>query len=344
MSRRRFVRLATLGGYAALSSFLGRSIPGRQKRGNTSYRTAAAEGNMTSVAFVKTEKRDEGVARAVELLEMDSFAGKSVFLKPNFNSADVPPGSTHNATLRALVNKLWEMGVSRITVGDRSGMGNTRRVMETKGIFEMGKELGFEVVVLEELDRDGWVKIEAPDTHWSQGFYLPRMCLEADAIVQTCCLKTHRFGGHFTISLKNSVGLGARTVPGDSHDYMRELHTSPYQRLMIGEINAFYQPALIVMDGVEAFTDGGPDRGTRVKSNLVAAGYDRVAVDAVGVAALRYFGTTPEVSQGTIFQQEQIARAVELGVGIASPESITIIPADESSKAYADQIAAILMA
>ncbi len=297
---------------------------------------------MTSVAFVKTDKRDEGVVRALELLDIGTFANKSVFVKANFNSSDPPPGSTHMVALRALINKLWGMGASKIIVGDRSGMGDTRLVMESKGLFAMGQELGFEPVVLDNLTEGEWEKIEAPDSHWSQGFYLPKVLLEAGAIVDTCCLKTHRFGGHFTMSLKNSVGLVARTVPGDHHDYMRELHTSSYQRSMIAEINAFYRPALVMLDGVEAFTDGGPDRGTKVKSHLVLAGTDRLAIDAVGVAVLRYFGTTPEVSRGAIFEQEQIKRGVELGVGVDAADKIKLVPADEPSKAYADQIAAIL--
>ncbi len=299
---------------------------------------------MASVAFVKTEKRDDGVIRALELLEVASLSQKTVFLKANFNSSDPPPGSTHNQVFRALINKVWDLGAAKITVGDRSGMGDTRRVMEKKGILDMSRELGFDVVVLDDLPRSGWQKIDAPDTHWSRGFYLPKVCVEADAVVQTCCLKTHRFGGHFTMSLKNSVGLVARSVEGDSHDYMRELHTSPYQRLMIAEINAFYKPSLVVMDGVEAFVDGGPDRGTKKSPNVLVAGYDRVAIDAVGVAILRYFGTTPEVSRGAIFEQDQIARAAELGVGVDSPEKIEILPADQSSKAYADQISSILLA
>lgn len=299
---------------------------------------------MSSVAFVKTEKRDDGVIQALELLEVAALSQKTVFLKANFNSADPPPGSTHNQVFRALINKVWDLGAAKITVGDRSGMGDTRRVMEKKGILDMSRELGFEVVVLDDLPRSGWQKIDAPGTHWSRGFYLPKVCVEADAVVQTCCLKTHRFGGHFTMSLKNSVGLVARSVEGDSHDYMRELHTSPYQRLMIAEINAFYKPSLVVMDGVEAFVDGGPDRGTKMSPNVLVAGYDRVAIDAVGVAILRYFGTTPEVSRGSIFEQEQISRAAELGVGVDSPEKIEILPADQSSKAYADQISSILLA
>ena len=67
-----------------------------------------------------------------------------------------------------------------------------------------------------------------------------------------------------------------------------------------------------------------------------------MAMDAVGVALLRRWGTTPEVSQGPIFQQEQIARAVELGLGVSSPEEIELVTDDEESEAYAAEIRAIL--
>jgi uncharacterized protein (DUF362 family) len=166
--------------------------------------------------------------------------------------------------------------------------------------------------------------------------------LEADGVIQTCCLKTHRFGGHFTLSLKNSVGLAAKRLPGERYNYMTELHGSSYQRRMIAEINTTYQPDLVVLDGVEAFVEGGPDQGKKVKANVILAGADRIAIDAVGVALLRYFGTTPAVSQGTIFEQEQIARAVELGLGVDGPDKIELITGDQASAAYAKQIQEIL--
>jgi uncharacterized protein (DUF362 family) len=111
---------------------------------------------------------------------------------------------------------------------------------------------------------------------------------------------------------------------------------------MIAEINTAYTPALIVMDGVEAFVDGGPAAGTKVSPGVVIAGTDRVAVDAVGVAILRLFGTTPQVSQGKVFEQEQIARAAELGLGIDLPERIQIMTGDSESEAYAGQISQYL--
>jgi len=297
---------------------------------------------MTRVAFVKTQDRVAGVNKALGLLEMNSMEGKDLFLKPNFNSADATPGSTHNDVLSVLVQRLQAMGTSRITVGDRSGMGDTRTVMEQKDVFRMADELGFETVVFDELDASGWEMMQVPGSHWQKGFAVARPVLEADGVVQTCCLKTHRYGGHFTMSLKNSVGLVAKWVPGDSYNYMSELHGSPHQRRMIAEVNAAYQPDLIVLDGVEAFVDGGPAQGKQVDAQVILAGTDRVAIDAIGVAILRHFGTTPAVRRGSIFQQEQIARAVELGLGVDGPEKIELVTDDPDSEAYAAQIREIL--
>ncbi|MGD8627147.1 MAG: DUF362 domain-containing protein [Anaerolineae bacterium] len=297
---------------------------------------------MARVAFVKTSDRIPGVTQALDLLDAGPFAGWHLFLKPNLNSADPFPGSTHPDTLRALVRWLRTRGAGRFTLGDRSGMGSTRTVMERKGIFDLGRELDFDTVVFDELDATGWQKTDVPGSHWKKGFALARPVLEADGIVQTCCLKTHRFGGHFTLSLKNSVGLVAKKVPGERHDYMRELHLSRHQRRMIAEINAAYRPDLILLDGLQAFVKGGPAKGKSVDAGVILAATDRVAIDAVGVALLRHFGTTRRVGRGPIFQQQQIARAVELGLGVGGPDQIELVTADAESEAYAAQIRSIL--
>jgi uncharacterized protein (DUF362 family) len=162
--------------------------------------------------------------------------------------------------------------------------------------------------------------------------------LDAGAVVSTCCLKTHRFGGYFSLSLKNTVGMVAKNVPGDPHNYMDELHASPYQRLMIAEANTAYKPALIVLDGVEAFVTGGPDVGTIARPGVILAGTDRVAIDVVAVALLRSLGTTPSVAQGSIWQLEQIRRAVELRVGVGKAAQIQIVTADAASRRIADKM------
>jgi uncharacterized protein (DUF362 family) len=304
--------------------------------------STASAAPKTKVALVKTADRAGGTRKVMALLGINPARGNTVLLKPNFNSADPAPGSTHPDVLRALVTELQNMGAKSITVGDRSGMGNTQRVMEQLGVFAMGKEIGFTPLMFDALGQKDWVVIQNKDQHWSRGFALPRPALDAGCVVQACALKTHRFGGHFTLSLKNSVGLAAKTTPGSSYNYMTELHASKWQRHMIAEINAAYTPALIVMDGVEAFTTGGPDRGKLVKSEVMLASTDRIAIDAVGVAILRLFGTTPEVSKGNIFEQAQIARAVELGLGVTSAAQIEIVTGDAASATYAQKLQPLL--
>jgi uncharacterized protein (DUF362 family) len=273
---------------------------------------------------------------------MQSPAGKRVVVKPNLNSADEFPASSHLDTLRLLVRHVQQGGAASVTVADRSGMGNTRQVMERKGVFALAKEMGFEAVALEELPLEAWREERLPGGHWSRGVLFPRLFQEADLILQTCCLKTHRYGGHFTLSLKNSVGMVAKYHPRDQYNYMGELHGSPHQRRMIAEINRLYRPALVVMDGLEAFTDGGPESGTLVKPQVMVFGADRVAVDAVGVAILRIHGGNATISRGRVFDQEQIARAAALGLGAKGPEGIDLIADDPESRKLADQIRAIL--
>jgi len=74
----------------------------------------------------------------------------------------------------------------------------------------------------------------------------------------------------------------------------------------------------------------------------VLAGTDRVALDAVGVAILRLWGTTPEVTRGAIFAQQQIARAASLGLGVSRPEEIEFLTDDAASADVAAQVRKIL--
>lgn len=300
--------------------------------------------SSSEVFLLKTTDRATGVPRLLEKFDLAAYSGKQVALKANYNSADPFPASTHLDTLRAVVQGLKNAGASGITMAERSGMGDTEQVLEQMGVFALSKELGFKVVVLNHVGKDGWVKVEKEGTHWVRGFYMARVFHDADKVVQTCCLKTHRFGGHFTLSLKNSVGLVAKRVPGGIYDYMWELHGSPNQRKMIAEINSHYNIDFVLMDGIKAFVTGGPDRGTLVEPNLLLASRDRVAIDAVGVAVLKIYGAKGKVGEADVFEQDQLKRAAELGFGVKSASEIRLTPLDEASRAEAEKIEQVLKA
>jgi uncharacterized protein (DUF362 family) len=113
-------------------------------------------------------------------------------------------------------------------------------------------------------------------------------------------------------------------------------------RRMIAELNTGYKPNLIVLDGIAAFTDGGPSQGELKAGNVILVGDDRVAVDAVGVAVLKSLGANEAIMSRPVFQQEQIARAVELKLGVTGPEQIEIVTADKESRALADRLRTLL--
>ncbi len=289
------------------------------------------------VALVKTMDRAKGVTAAMKLVAVPSPKGKKVLIKPNFNTADAAPGSTDNSTLRALVQEMKTRGAAKVTVGERSGPPPTQSVIEAKGIPALATELGFDLINFEDLPEDRWVHFNPDGSHWQNGFDVARPVTEAEYLLWTCCLKTHGAGGVHSLSLKLAVGTTHKRL-------MRELHGArqTHMRRMIAEIHQAFKPSLIVLDGVDAFVDGGPSRGKLVQAGVMIAGTDRIAVDAVGLAVLKQLGSNDAIMSTKIFEQEQLQRAVELGLGISKPDQIEIVTGDADSRAYADLVRPIL--
>ena len=291
----------------------------------------------TKISLVKTSDRQTGIKKTIELLGLNPVQDKEVLLKPNFNTADPYPGSTHNDTLINLIKQLKHMGAKSVTIGERSGPPDTADVLKQKDIYAICREMGVRLINFEELPEDGWVKIKPEESHWRDGFYVAKPVLDSECIVSTCCLKTHGFGGVFTMSLKLSVGLTHKRN-------MTELHSSFLSmRKMIAEVNQAYKPSLILLDGIEAFADGGPMKGTRKQADVLIGGTDRIAIDAAGLAVLKDIGSNKAIMGRKIFEQEQISRAVELGLGVIRPGNIEIVTADDESSRYAESLKSILL-
>ena len=249
-------------------------------------------GSKSSVTILETGDRSAGVIGAIDALHINPVKNKDVLIKPNFNTADPVPGSTHNETLVALVEEAWKMGAKTVSIGERS-YPPTRSVMERKGVLPLMEALDAKIIDFDDLKEKDWVRVDSKDSHWRDGFRVARPIPDAECLICTCCLKTHQYGGVFTMSLKLHVGV----VPTGRHgyDYMNELHGSPHQQKMIAEINAPFKPDLIVMDGIDAFVDGGPVTGKRSEGNVFLASTDRVALDAVGVALLKVLGSNDDI-------------------------------------------------
>ena len=332
ITRREFNRLSAMAGVA----FLGRVQEGVQ------IRQEAAEIGKAPVSIVKTADRQSGIRKAVELLGDTGFEKKEVFLKCSYNSPDPFPATTHPETLKAAVWLLREKGAREIILLERSGMGSTREVLNKLGTLDLIRELAIKFLPLEELENHEWKKADIPESNWKRGVEIPYFLGQNSCVVQICNLKTHRFGGQFSASLKNSIGLIAKHSSQDGYNYMKELHASPDQRRMIAEVNYLYTPDLVIMDAVQSFISGGPESGELAESGVIAASQDRVALDAAGLAILLHSGAGAPLDRRSIFDNEQIQRAAELGLGARSAKEIRFMTADEAGRIFAIRLENLL--
>lgn len=252
-----------------------------------------------------------GIAPSIENVE-EGY----ILVKPNCNNYDPFPASTHPDTVRLVVKLLMEAGLQReqIVIGDMSGPAwlPTEATMKKNGILGVARELGVRVSFFE---NEEWVWVKPKEvSSWPEGFRIAKRAFEASRIISLPCLKTHQFGGVFTLSLKNSVGLispADRTI----------LHKKPGYR--IAEINLAYTTDLIVLDGLQCFVCGGPAYGKKGASGVVVAGSDRVAIDAVGVAILK-FHKAEGIADVNVKDHEQLKRAAEIGVGHLDADMIAL--------------------
>ncbi len=98
------------------------------------------------------------------------------------------------------------------------------------------------------------------------------------------------------------------------------------------------------MDGIKAFVTGGPEKGTLVEPKLLLASRDRVAIDAVGVAILKMYGAKGKVGEADVFEQDQLKRAAELGLGVKSAAEIQLTPLNDESRVETEKIERVLKA
>jgi uncharacterized protein (DUF362 family) len=278
----------------------------------TNVFTRAGKALVSKVTSTDNVKAD--ILRSVELIGGFSKAiekGDEVWLKPNFNTGDAPPGSSDPDFVKALIELLYEHGADKVIVGESSMLRtNTRGVFEETGMLKKAEEAGAEVVFF---DEDEWVKVNV-DGKYLGNVSLPKHALDAEKLVYVCCMKTHRWA-RFTLSLKLAVGF---MKPSE-----RMLLHARHLEEKVADLNLVVHPDLIIMDGRKCFINGGPACGELRTPDLVLASGDRVALDVEAVKVMRSF-------EGSSLEDEpwsyaQIRRAVELGLGVKGGQDYVLV-------------------
>lgn len=245
----------------------------------------------------------------------------TILLKPNCNTDDPFPASSHPDVIRLVAEHLINSGFppQNIVIGDMGGKGRglpTKWTMENIGLQQIAQDLGLR---LSYFDEEDWVTVTHPKmTHWPEGGRIPRCLYDAERVISLPAMKTHETAT-FTLSLKSIVGL----TDALGRDRLHNGDLSLTINEKIAELNLAYTADLIILDGMKCFVTKGPSEGELAYPGVVIAGGDRVAVDAVGVAILKHFNAE-NIANRPLSDHKQLQWGEHIGLGTFNPARLEI--------------------
>jgi uncharacterized protein (DUF362 family) len=246
--------------------------------------------------------------------------GSTVLIRPNANTADLPPGSTNPEVLRGAIREVRKYNPEKVIVAEKSmTLLDTERVLKELGLWKVAETEGVdEIMTFNHVKR----RLMEPKGaySWQYGFEVPEFLESIDYMIALPVIKTH-WTATFTMGLKSQISIisdmDRRQLP---HGQNRDMLFGK----MIAESNLVHRPDFYISDTTKCFVTDGSNMGTLIKPDIVFASSDVIANDAVGLALLKILGTVPKIQNHSVWAQPQIKRAVELDLGVYSKEEITV--------------------
>jgi len=269
---------------------------------------------IPKVSIARTEQSPEyeqilnAVEKAVDLIGgIREFVrpGQQVLVNPSWVSV-VPKREQAAITLpevtRAVADIVKGAGANPI-IAESSAIGiDSEKVIQDSGYREL-RDLGYDVVDLKETDH---VMMEIPNGKIFKEIQTFKPVMEADVIIPVAKLKTHD-QMELTLAIKKLKGLL-------SDKYKREFHQQGVFEACVDWYEAL-KPQLSIVDAIYCQEGLGPIFGKPVEMDLIVAGLDAVAVDAV-------------CGFITGFEPEEVPitrEAAQRGLGVMSREAIEVV-------------------
>ena len=262
-------------------------------------------GKLSRVAIIKGPDPTETTVKALESLKQDLYAvlstEKPILIKPNYITAQHPSTgiTTDGRVVEGVVKFLKEHGKNNIIIGEGSGWADTFEAFKVAGIDKLSEKWKVKLV---DLNKDVFVEVYPPNPLALKKVEVAKTALES-VIISVPKLKVHRLAT-VTLGIKNMIG--ALASKGSMHN--GRLNEN------IADLASVLKPSLTVIDGVIA-GEGHETSGNPVKMDLVIAGTDPVAVDAVGAAVM---GIQPA-------EVKHLVLAEKKGLGTCRLENIEVI-------------------
>lgn len=260
---------------------------------------------MSRVVIVKGEDAVDATVRALGAIRSEVgrvlSGNRPVLIKPNYiNSKHPSTGiTTDSRIIEGIVKFLKEEKINAIVIGEGSGFADTSEAFKVAGVDKVAERWKVRLV---DLNKDEFIQVTPPNPLSLKKLRVAKTALES-AIISVPKLKLHRIAG-VTLSLKNM--MGALASKGS-------MHTGSLSENIV-DLASILRPSVSVVDGIIA-GEGHETSGNPVKMDLVIAGTDPVAVDAVGAVVM---GISPTDIKHLLLAEKQ-------GLGTCRLEKITVL-------------------
>ena len=238
---------------------------------------------MKKVTIIKGTDPIEMTVKALEVLESEVKSllslNRPILIKPNYiNSRHPSTGITTDArVVEGIVKFLRARRIKDVTIGEGTGWGDTFQAFKVAGLDTVAERWDVSLV---DLNRDQFVEVNPPNPLSLGKVKVAKIAVES-TIISVPKLKIHG-SAKVTLSLKNM--MGALASKGIMHNGQLSKN--------IADLASILKPSISVIDGFIA-GEGHETHGSPVELNLVIAGTDPVATDAVGSAVM---GILPEAN------------------------------------------------
>lgn len=230
----------------------------------------------------------EAIKLSVGSLDNIIKEGQTVLIKPNL--AFWAPPESHAVvdprTVEAVVAYVKENSkASAVYVGDNPSLGmhvgKARPAFDESGMEEAAKLGGADKIIY--FDEEELVDVDIEGARVFKHAKVFKPFLDADVVINLPKMKVH-IAGTVTLGLKNWNGIVPNCHPSEQQQGAHRIDLGQ----KMADLYRVRKPDLTIVDSVIGMEGQGPHAGTPIEMNLMIAGADTVAVDAVTASVMGF--------------------------------------------------------
>jgi len=203
-----------------------------------------------------------------------------IIIKPNLTNSSKPPVTTPVGIVEAIYRYCSSRTTAEVAVGEGCGSGKTDQIYRSLGYADLAQRYGIRLI---DFNREQAVALRRADALQLKQFHMPEVVQDA-YLISVPVLKDHSFT-KTTIAMKNMFGIAPAPFYKGSWNKSK-LH-SPSTHRSVYDVCLYKRPDLSVVDATVALS-GMHLSGTPTDFGIIMAGFDPVAVDAIGSRMLSH--------------------------------------------------------